>query len=175
MVHLFRHSYWETSGRSLDQEGVYVTSRSGALTKLIIWGHLLASDPDFYDDKTFPSLWCVKLYDRMFLLRWCRQVLLTQFHWVCRVSDFEDAEASVEPPWTLDWVRECAIWVDSFTVILLCFDDMILILWYVVDVLTRWLMMHADDSLSTRLTYGVKGPHMISREVEGEVWIAALP
>ena len=26
----------ETSGRSLDQEGVYVTSRSGALTKLIL-------------------------------------------------------------------------------------------------------------------------------------------
>jgi hypothetical protein len=26
----------KTSGRSLDQEGVYVTSRSGALTKLII-------------------------------------------------------------------------------------------------------------------------------------------
>ena len=43
--------YWETSGRSLDQEGVYVTSRSGALTKLILWGHLLASDLDFYDDE----------------------------------------------------------------------------------------------------------------------------
>jgi hypothetical protein len=28
--------YRETSGRSLDQEGVYVTSRSGALTKLIL-------------------------------------------------------------------------------------------------------------------------------------------
>jgi hypothetical protein len=36
-------------------------------------------------------------------------------------------------------------------------------------------MMQADDSLPTRLTYGVKGPHTISREVEGEVWIAALP
>jgi hypothetical protein len=33
----------------------------------------------------------------------------------------------------------------------------------------------ADDSLPTRLTYGVKGPHTISREVEGEVWTAALP
>ena len=96
----------------------------------------------------FPSLWCVKSDDRMFLLLWCRQVLLTQFHWVCRVSELEDAEASVEPPWNLDWVRECAIWVDSFTV---------------------------DDRLPTRLTYGVKGPHMISREVEGEVCIAALP
>jgi hypothetical protein len=36
-------------------------------------------------------------------------------------------------------------------------------------------MMQADDSLPTRLTYGVKGPHMISREVEGEVWTVALP
>ena len=41
----------KTSGRSLDQEGVYVTSRSDALTKLILWGHLLASDLDFYDDE----------------------------------------------------------------------------------------------------------------------------
>ena len=51
VVHLFWHLYWETSGRILDQEGVYVTSRSGALTKLILWGHLLASDLDFYDDE----------------------------------------------------------------------------------------------------------------------------
>ena len=44
------------------------------------------------------------------------------------VFDLEDAEASVEPPWTLDLVREWAIWVVSFTVILFCFDDMLLIL-----------------------------------------------
>jgi hypothetical protein len=36
-------------------------------------------------------------------------------------------------------------------------------------------MMQADDSLPTRLTYGVKGPHTISREVEGEGWTTALP
>jgi hypothetical protein len=41
--------------------------------------------------------------------------------------------------------------------------------------MTRFLMMQVDDSLPTRLTYGVKGPHMISREVEGEVWTTALP
>jgi hypothetical protein len=35
-------------------------------------------------------------------------------------------------------------------------------------------MMEADDSLLTRLTYGVKGPHMITIEVEGEVWIESL-
>ena len=118
MVHLFWLLYWETSGQSLDQEGVYVTSRSDALTKLIIWGHLLASDLDLYDDKTFLSLWCIELYDRMFLLPWYRQVLLTQFLWVCRVSDLEDAEASVELPWTPDWVREWGIWVVSFMMIL---------------------------------------------------------
>jgi hypothetical protein len=32
-----------------------------------------------------------------------------------------------------------------------------------------------DDSLPTRLTYGVKGPHTISREVEGEGWTTSLP
>ena len=30
---------------------VFVTSRSGALTKLILWRHLLASDLDCYDDE----------------------------------------------------------------------------------------------------------------------------
>ena len=50
---LFWHIYCETSGWSLDQEGVYVTSCSGALSKLILWGNLLASDPYFYAIKTF--------------------------------------------------------------------------------------------------------------------------
>ena len=50
---LFQHLYYETSGRSLDQEGVYVTSHSGALSKLILKGHLLASDLDYYAIKTF--------------------------------------------------------------------------------------------------------------------------
>jgi hypothetical protein len=36
-------------------------------------------------------------------------------------------------------------------------------------------MMQADDSLPTRLTYGVKGSHMTTREVEGEVWTTTLP
>jgi hypothetical protein len=36
-------------------------------------------------------------------------------------------------------------------------------------------MMQADDRLSTRFTYGVKGPHTTTREVEGEVWTVALP
>ena len=49
------------SGWSLDQEGVYVTSRSGALSKLILWGHLLASDLDYYAIKTldfdYEALW----------------------------------------------------------------------------------------------------------------------
>jgi hypothetical protein len=37
------------------------------------------------------------------------------------------------------------------------------------------IVMQVDDSLPTRLTYGVKGPHMICREVEGEGWTTALP
>jgi hypothetical protein len=36
-------------------------------------------------------------------------------------------------------------------------------------------MMQADDRFPNRLTYGVKGSHTISIEVEGEVWTTALP
>jgi hypothetical protein len=35
--------------------------------------------------------------------------------------------------------------------------------------------MQDNDSLPTKVTYGVKGPHTITREVEGEVWTKALP
>ena len=141
----------ETSGRSLDQEGVYVTSRSGALTKLILWGHLLTSDLDFYDDEPLNLD-----DDASWLMTGCFtiaiQMLLTQFHWVCRVSDLEDAEASVELPWTPDWVREWVIWVVSFMMILFHFDDMIDIMICCWHNLTWRLMMQADDSLPTRLT-----------------------
>ena len=57
------------------------------------------------------------------------------------------------------------------------YGDIVLFWWYDMDFmiccwhdLTWWLMMQADDSLLTRLTYGVKGPHTSSREIEGEVW-----
>jgi hypothetical protein len=36
-------------------------------------------------------------------------------------------------------------------------------------------MMRADDSLPTKLTCGVKGSHMTTIDVEGEVWTTALP
>jgi hypothetical protein len=36
-------------------------------------------------------------------------------------------------------------------------------------------MMQVDDILPTRLTYGVKGSHTTTRDVEGEVWTPALP
>jgi hypothetical protein len=36
-------------------------------------------------------------------------------------------------------------------------------------------MMQANDSLPTRLTCGVKGSRMPTRDVEGEVWTIALP
>jgi hypothetical protein len=38
-----------------------VTSHSGALSELILWGHLLSSDPDYYAIKTldfnYEALW----------------------------------------------------------------------------------------------------------------------
>ena len=36
-------------------------------------------------------------------------------------------------------------------------------------------MMQVDDSLPTRLTCGVKGSCMTTKEIEGEVWKTALP
>ena len=36
-------------------------------------------------------------------------------------------------------------------------------------------MMKADDSLPTKLTYGVEGSHTTTRDVEGEVWTTVLP
>jgi hypothetical protein len=36
-------------------------------------------------------------------------------------------------------------------------------------------MMQANDNLPTRLTYGVKRSRTTTRDVEGEVLIAALP
>jgi hypothetical protein len=36
-------------------------------------------------------------------------------------------------------------------------------------------MMQVDDSFPTRLTYGVEGLRMNTRDVEGEVWTIALP
>ena len=110
--------------------------------QLIIWGHLLASDLDLYDDKTFLSFWCIELYVRTFLLPWYRQVPLTQFRWVCRVTGTEDAEASVELPWTPDWVREWGIWVASFMMILF----ILMMYYWLYDMLLTWSDMMVDDA-----------------------------
>jgi len=103
------------------------------------------------------------------LLLWHRQVLLTWFYWMCMVLDLEDAEASMEP---------LGLRIESGSVLF----GLIYLLWYYIDlmiwcghVLTRLLMMQADYSLLTRLTYGLKGPHTISREGEGEVLTTSLP
>ena len=60
---------------------------------------------------------------------------------------------------------------DCFTVILVH-----LIRCYDVDIFSHdSLMMQVDDSLSTRLTCGVKGSCTTTRYVEGEVWKISLP
>ena len=172
---LFRYLYWETSGWSLDEEGVYVTSRFGTLRNL------------FFEDTCSQVIWTVMMLKHLslimmrddrwhdVLLLWHKQVLLTQFYWVCRVFDLEDAEASTEP---LDsGLSQGGGYWDWFI-----YGDIALFWWYDIDfmiccwhVLTWWLMMQADDSLPTRLTYGVKGPHTIFREVEGQGWTTTLP
>ena len=71
----------------------------------------------------------------------CIQMLLTQFIWVCRVFDLEDAEASMEP---LDSGLSQGVgylsW--SFMMILFHFDDVLLIIWYVADMID----MMVDDA-----------------------------
>jgi hypothetical protein len=36
-------------------------------------------------------------------------------------------------------------------------------------------MIQIDDSLSMRITCGVEGSHMTTKDVEGEVWKTSLP
>ena len=136
----------------------------------------------FFEDTCSQVIWTIMIlkllslimmrYDRWhdILLHWHRQVLLTQFYWVCRVLDLEDAEASMEP---LDFGSSQGVcyWGWLFYYDFSTFDQMI----WCGHVLTCLLMMQADDSLPTKLTYEVKGPHMTSREVEGEVWTKNLP
>ena len=66
--------------------------------------------------------------------------------WGCRDID--------GTPWTPDRVTKCALGL-----IVYCdFSIFDLMIWC-GHVLIRLLMMQADDSLPSRLTYGVKGPH----------------
>ena len=57
-----------------------------------------------------------------------KQVLLTQFYWVCRVFSLKDAEASVEPLGLRIESGSVLLGFDCFTVILVR-----LIRWYDVD------------------------------------------
>ena len=153
-----------------------VTSRSGALTKFILWGHLLASDLDFYDDEPLNLG-----DDASWLMTGCFTIAIYRCYWLSfiecagfRTLRMQRHRGNI--PWTPDWVREWAIWVVSI------YSDIVWFWWYDIDFmicfwhdLTWWLMMQADDSLPTRLPYGVKGPHMSSREIEREVWTIALP
>ena len=134
---------------------MFVTSRSGALRKLIIWGHLLASDLDFLMLK---HLYLIMMhYDRG------HDVLLFDVDRCYWLSFIECAGF-----WTLMMQRHrwnpLGLRIESGSVLLgwfiYCDISFDLMIWY-WHVLTRLLMMQADDSLPTRLTYGVKGPHTI--------------
>ena len=135
MVHLFWHLYWETSGWSLDQEGVYVTSRSGALTKLILWGHLLASDLDFYDDEPLNLD-----DDASWLMTWCFTIAIYRCYWLIFIecAGFQTLRMHRHRRNSLGLRIESGsglFELFSFTVILCGFDDMLLISWYVVDMI----------------------------------------
>ena len=152
-----------------------VTSRSGALTKLILWGHSLASHLDF--------MMMNHLTLMMMRHDWWQDVLLLLY-----TGAIDSVSLSVQGfrPWGCRGIDETPLdsGLSQGVGYLGCFiySDIALFWWYAIDFmiccwhdLTWWLMMQADDSLPTRLTYGVKGPHTSSREIEGEVWTATLP
>ena len=134
--------YWETSGRSLDQEGVYVTSRSGALTKLIIWGHLLASELDFYDDEPLNLD-----DDASWLMTGCFTIVVYRCYWLSFIecAGFRTLRMQ-RHRWNSLGLRiesgSGLFELFSITVILCCFDDMLLFLWYVLI----WSDMMVDDA-----------------------------
>ena len=154
--------------KGIQTGGATVTSRSGALRTLIIWGHLLASALDFYDVRPFIfdydviDIWHdVLLFDvdRCYWLSFIECAGI--WPWGCRGIGRTPLDSRLSQG-VCFWVI-CLLWC------FIQFDDLLL------TFLTWLLLMQADDSLSTRLTYGVKGPHMICREVEGEGWTTALP
>ena len=53
MIIYINGGQWLETQAHLKRAMENVTSRSGALRKFIIWGHLLASDLDYYTIKTF--------------------------------------------------------------------------------------------------------------------------
>ena len=134
-----------------------VTSRSGALRPLILWGHLLASDLD--------PFWCWTLYIWLWCdwqMIWCVTIHVYGCYWLSwlsvQVCDLEDAEASVDP---------LGLRTESGSVLLgwFVYYDVDLMWWFDDDILTWLLVMQADDSLPTWLTYGVKGPHTIAERL----------
>ena len=153
----------------------FVTSRSGALTKLIPWGHLLSSDMDFYDDEP-PNL----DDDALWLMTGCFTIAVYRCYWL---SFIECAGFRTMKMQRHRW-NSLGLRIESGSGIFELFHlqwhcfDLIICYWFMTCCwldLTWWLMMQADDSLLTRLTYGVKGTHTSSREVEGEGWTSALP
>jgi len=117
-------------------------------------------------------LWGIVKWWYVILLHWHRQVLLTWFS--LSVNNFSPRgwRGIDVTPWTPDQVLEWTIgvWLLYIWHLFISLDDMIMdMFWHDL------LMMQADDRLLTRLTYGVEGPHMTTRDIEGEVWTKTLP
>jgi len=93
---------------------------------------------------------------------WCVTIHVYGCYWLSwlsvQVCDLEDAEASVDP---------LGLRTESGSVLLgwFVYYDVDLMWWFDDDILTWLLVMQADDSLPTWLTYGVKGPHTIAERL----------
>ena len=90
---------------------IFVTSRSGTLSELILWGHLLSSDLDYYAIKSFyfdyEALW---VDDMLF---YCIDIDGCYWLGLLSVQDFgpRGCRGIDGTPWTLDRVKECTIGV----------------------------------------------------------------
>ena len=118
-----------------------VTSRSGTLRTLILWGHLLASDLDLLMLDLIYWLWC----DWQTI--WCVTIQVCGCFWLSwlsvQVCDLEDAEAPVDP---------LGLRTESGSVLLgwFVYYDVDLIWWFDDDILT-WLFWWCRLTIACRL------------------------
>jgi hypothetical protein len=91
---------------------------------------------------------------------------------VCRILDLGDAKESMKP---LDSrsIQRVDYW--GLIVVYMTYVHLIRCSAYRFYFSHDLLMMHADDSLSKRLTCGVEGSRTTTGDVEGEVWTTTLP
>ena len=153
---------------------IFVTSRSGTLRKLILWGHLLASDLDYYTIGCLIMIMRYYGYDDMLFC--C--IYIDMCYWM--------GSPECVGNWTSRMKRHrskpLGLWIELGSGLLgfdCCWYDICsydYMLWWIIiiiDMIHWW--MEDDDSLSVRFTYGVERSRTKTKYSEGEVGKTALP